>query len=226
MKFLLTLLSSFFILGGVGAQSAFQGFYGQLATGYENNSVANTSLTMNNNSNFPGGNNPSKGSMPLIFGAGYNFGINNQYLIGIGVDYSFFETNIGNSWINGPNSGEVNYKVSNRFNLFLAPGYAITRESLVYAKAGYSMQTIKAEYTNGADTANGSSMGSSNSNGYVLGLGYKQMVQKSFYLFTEANYYNYAKTTLNSTLRDTTVITNFSPTASAYNFLIGVGYKF
>jgi hypothetical protein len=53
------------------AQSAFEGFYGQISTGYENNSVSNTGLTMSNSSNFPGGNNSSKGSMPLVVGLGY-----------------------------------------------------------------------------------------------------------------------------------------------------------
>ena len=51
------------------AQSAFQGFYGQIATGYESNSVSNTGLTMTDPAipsetfNYPGGNNPTNGSM-------------------------------------------------------------------------------------------------------------------------------------------------------------------
>lgn len=230
MKFLLTLLSSFFILGGVGAQSAFQGFYGQLATGYENNSVANTSLTMNNNSNFPGGNNPSKGSMPLIFGAGYNFAINNKFLLGVGADYSFIETDVGTANINPsvqPRTGTT-YKVSNRVNLFISPGYILDKERLIYAKAGYSTQKIKASYWNGIDgECSGNSMGSGNAQGFLAGVGYKQIVTKGLYGFAEANYYNYGKTSMGtSTLCDTTLITNFSPSASAYNFLVGIGYKF
>lgn len=208
------------------AQSGFQGFYGQIATGYENNSVSNTSLTMNNSSNFPGGNNPTSSTAPIVIGLGYNHVIASAFLMGLGVDYSVLQTNVGNSWINGANSGEVNYKVSNRLNLFVTPGYIIDNSAIAYAKIGYSTQTIKAQYTNGADSANGSSMGSGNASGYVLGLGYKQMIYGGFYGFGEANYYGYSKITLNSQLADTTLITNFSPSTSAYNFLVGIGYKF
>lgn len=214
------------------AQSAFEGFYGQIATGYENNSVANTGLTMTDPATpsdglaFPGGNNPTSSTAPIVIGLGYNHTLSSSFLMGFGVDYSVLQTNVGNSWINGANSGEVNYKVSNRLNLFVTPTYIVDNSAIAYAKIGYSTQTVKAQYTNGAESANGSSMGSGNASGYVLGLGYKQMIYGGFYGFGEANYYSYSKVTLNSQLTDTTLITNFSPSTSAYNFLIGIGYKF
>jgi outer membrane immunogenic protein len=213
------------------AQSAFQGFYGQIATGYENNSVSNTSLTMNNRSNFPGGNNnPSNGSAPLILGAGYNYSISQNLLLGVGLDYSFLETTIGTANINGSYAGTgTTYKASNRLNIFLAPGYVIDKDKLAYAKVGYSTQKLKASYYDdaGPSACSGNSMGSGNAQGFLAGLGYKQIISGGFYGFTEANYYSYGRTSMGtSTLCDTTLITNFSPSTSAYNFLAGVGYKF
>ncbi|MEY4496413.1 MAG: hypothetical protein RL744_1477 [Pseudomonadota bacterium] len=212
------------------AQSGFQGFYGQIATGYENNSVSNTSLTMNNSSNFPGGNNPSKGSMPLVIGLGYNYAVTPEFILGLGVDYSLLQTTIGNANINPsvqPNTGTT-YKVSNRLNLFVTPGYAIDKDKLVYAKAGYSTQRLQTSYWDNIDgQCSGNSTGSGNVNGYVLGAGYKQMIAGGFYGFGEANYYKYGNASFgNSSLCDTTLITNFQPSTSAYNFLVGIGYKF
>ena len=81
------------------AQSAFQGFYGQLGTGYESNSLS----SLNSNATvtpvvpnafattFPTvttGNQTASG-MPLVAGVGYNYAISNSWLIGIGGDYSF-----------------------------------------------------------------------------------------------------------------------------------------
>ena len=217
------------------AQSAFQGFYGQIATGYENNSVSNTGLTMTDPArpsdtfSFPGGNNPSKGSAPVILGVGYNYSISQNILLGLGLDYSFLETTIGTANINGSNAGNgTTYKASNRLNIFLAPSYVLDKDQLVYAKIGYSTQKVKASYyVDGGGSCNGDSMGSGNAQGFLAGLGYKQIISGGFYGFTEANYYSYGKTSMGtSSLCDTTLITNFSPSTSAYNFLAGVGYKF
>jgi len=147
----------------------------------------------------------------------------------LGLDYSFLETTIGTANINGSYAGTgTTYKASNRLNIFLAPGYVLDKDKLVYAKVGYSTQKVKASYYDGVDgSCNGNSMGSGNAQGFLAGLGYKQIISGGFYGFTEANYYSYGKTSMGtSSLCDTTLITNFSPSTSAYNFLAGVGYKF
>jgi hypothetical protein len=75
------------------AQSSFEGFYGQIATGYESNTVSkitgsgvdspkdNGDATLN-------AANQQFGGAPLVFGLGYNFSVAHQWLIGIGADYS------------------------------------------------------------------------------------------------------------------------------------------
>lgn len=76
------------------AQSAFQGFYGQVATGYEANNASGlngTAVTapggVDNTGNLAASN-QSFGSAPLVLGFGYNFSLNPQWLLGVGVDYS------------------------------------------------------------------------------------------------------------------------------------------
>lgn len=225
----------------VSAQSAFEGFYGQISTGYENNTVNNTDIAVTRSrvsnalpaQNFTdsNGGNATAGGMPLIVGLGYTFSLTPTFTLGLGADYSTLSTTTNTIQYTpaGGRTNLANYKISNRYNIFLTPGYAIDKDKLAYFKAGYTNQKLE-----GFDGTSGLSEGSSNMSGYVLGLGYKQMITSGFYGFAEANYYNYSKVNLNSSgitqppaLRAGGTFTNAAnPGANAYNFLVGVGYKF
>lgn len=229
------------LLSAVGtsaiAQSAFEGFYGQIATGYENNSISSASITT---TDVPGGGNPttwnapnqSFGGAPLVIGLGYNFSVAPKWLLGLGVDYdalsqtsSTFSSNISGESVSGQSA-----KVSNRFNVFITPGYEIDKDKLVYLKAGYS--SVKAtsnsptSYTNANGTwpITGFSNPSSTVGGYIIGLGYKQIISGGFYGFAEGNYMSYSKPSLSTSNADTQYTLN--PSLSSYQLLVGVGYKF
>jgi outer membrane immunogenic protein len=236
------------------AQSAFQGFYGQVGTGYESNSASGLSspLTFNNvdgTQNLGSLNAPNQnfGGMPLVAGVGYNFSISPQWLIGVGADYSFLsqESSTYNFALNGGpgapnisiNGGKV--KVSNRFNIFLTPGYALAQDKLIYLKAGYS--SLKADVTApGTASADGfpsiplgqyglASNQSKTLSGYVLGLGYKQIITSGFYGFGEVNYMSYASQNFGKSYGLSglgTFNTSTSSSLSSYQLLLGVGYKF
>lgn len=207
---------------GAIAQSAFEGFYGQIGIGYENNSPSTSSY----NINIPGSSpapttvtDSSKGSFSGSIGLGYGLSVSNDVLLTLGVDYSPLTAKTGNT-----TDGTIsyNYKVSNRTNIFVAPGYVIDKDKLAYLKAGYSMQTMKVEgFTDG--------MGSNPSNtlnGYVLGLGYKQLLGKNIYIFGEGNYYNYGSKSYTNDFGGANGTDTFNAKASAYQLLLGVGYKF
>uniref|UniRef100_B1XRY8 Outer membrane protein beta-barrel domain-containing protein n=1 Tax=Polynucleobacter necessarius subsp. necessarius (strain STIR1) TaxID=452638 RepID=B1XRY8_POLNS len=149
-----------------------------------------------------------------------------EFLLGLGADYGF----IPSSGSNGTNSnGTLQTKVSNRYNVFLAPGYALDKDKLVYLKAGYSSQTIKVTDQSNAGS-NSSEIAGGIANGFVVGLGYKQMVTSGFYGFGEANYYSYSGLSSSAKIltdnAGTWNVTGYSPKSSAYQFLVGVGYKF
>ncbi|MBT8572700.1 outer membrane beta-barrel protein [Polynucleobacter paneuropaeus] len=225
------------------AQSAFEGFYGQISTGYEKNSYSsiNPTWSVSNGINGITGSgsapNQSSSGAPLILGVGYNYAVSNEYLVGIGFDYSALSQNTSNFSQSSINSGgatatiaNMSYKVSNRMNLFLTPSYAINSNSLVYFKAGYSLQQL--QYSQGADADLGLTSGfnsSKNVNGYILGLGYKQFITNGLYGFVEGNYMSYSSSSISGTgmvggVVPITFIT--SPSLNAYNLLVGVGYKF
>ena len=224
------------------AQSAFEGFYGQIATGYEKNSYGSINPSWSASSGFTGtGSAPNQSSSgaPLILGLGYNYAVSSEYLVGVGFDYSALSQNTSNFSQTSTNSRGVtepitnmSYKVSNRMNLFVTPSYVINSDSLVYLKAGYSMQQL--QYSQGADTATVLTSGfnsTKNVNGYILGLGYKQLITNGLYGFVEGNYMSYSSSSISGTgmagAGGTTLVTFItSPSLNAYNLLVGVGYKF
>ena len=175
--------------------------------------------------------------MPLVFGVGYNFKINNSWLIGLGVDYSALSQvdtspySASNS--NGGRTPNIQLTVQDRYNIFLSPAFVIDKDKLAYFKMGYSAQTVKSltpahttptGYVSAVNTSN-------NVNGYILGLGYKQMISGGFYGFAEVNYMKYTKgdtnvgySSIDSNRTSFTTASDFG--ASTYTLLVGVGYRF
>ena len=268
LVFFITILLMSFGISNAQAQSAFAGFYGQLSTGYESNQLGSLSCSAtevpNNNSDIIR-TAPSQtfGGAPLVFGAGYYWQASEKWLIGLGADYSALSQTSSSfpvSMTNAPGNTTVvagstvtangaSAQLSNRFNLFLTPGYAIDKDKLVYVKAGYSQVTTQFNRNNSVTrvSSNGTSVTtpatggnpSSNQGGYVVGLGYKQMIASGLYGFVEGNYMSYSSpsdsfttsvTALNTVHGITstgtrTVTTNFS-SLNSYQLLIGVGYAF
>ena len=222
-----------FWLAAASAQSAFEGFYGQVATGYESSNIGSGTVNVQGNGLSGSGNqNSTSGSTaPLIAGVGYTAMLNNSFSLGLGADYSFFNVNTGSvtttpndKYGSFGNSYSYYYQVSNRANFYLTPGYAIDKDKLVYLKAGYSMENIQGKAAVGSATTSTSTVG-----GYILGLGYKQMITSGFYGFAEANYMSYNKPsyTLPYGSNSPGYTATFNPgTPTAYNILAGVGYKF
>jgi len=213
------------------AQSAFEGFYGQIATGYESNSVSNSTSTVTTTSNtfdnvaFNGG---SASTMPIVVGLGYNYQATKEFLIGLGVDYSVLTTSKINGSYNATSDSQTAHKVSDRYSIYITPGYVIDKDKLAYLKAGYSSQKLSWYDNYSQSDTNGQQIGSGNASGYVVGLGYKQMITSGLYGFGEANYYSYSNPSWSyNTLSDGTKLSNVTgATSSAYQFLVGVGYKF
>jgi len=233
--------------GSAMAQSAFQGFYGQIGTGYESNSLGSGSGNLSVGSESFGGLNTSSqqfGNTPLIFGLGYNFSITPKWLLGIGADYSALSSQNSSlsSSINISDAsvslGGASIQLSNRYNIFITPGYILDKDKLVYLKAGYSAVGAKLNGPSSVTVISGTTesvtvpanFGSSTStmSGYIVGLGYKQMITKGFYGFAEANYMSYGRASFSvmGSSQGEPVAISSNPSLSTYQALVGVGYKF
>ena len=253
--------------GSAMAQSAFAGFYGQLSTGYESNQLGGNSSSSTvtpyakSDTASTGPSQTLFGGAPLVLGAGYYWQATDKWLIGLGADYSALSqtsSNIPLTISNAPGSTSIAagdkithngryMQLSNRFNLFITPGYAIDKDKLVYVKAGYSQVT--AQYSNansltvtdkGVTTTTGipSRSQSSNQGGYLLGIGYKQVIANGLYGFVEGNYMGYSAPSYTLTHRNATDASRGATTAStrtvttsfaslnSFQALIGLGYAF
>ena len=167
--------------------------------------------------------------------AGYNFGVNQDYVLGIGASYYIGASGSGNGSFSLSAPGapsnpppytvpalntttSVTYQLKNLWSVTLQPGYVIDKDRLVYAKVGYTGVTIG---LNGPIA----SYQTSTLSGYSLGLGYKQMITDSIYLLGEANYGGFSN---KSATLSTSIGTNVGTTlgGSGFDFLVGVGYRF
>ena len=226
------------------AQSAFEGFYGQIASGYEKNNFSNinpnwANLTQGGILYSISSSAPSQGTSgaPIPIGIGYLKSITNSFLLGVGIDYSPTSQQTGNFSHNSIRSdgitfpfNNMSYKVSNKLNVYFLPSYAFDKEKLGYLKLGYSTQQLQYQQNSDVESSGLESGFTSkkNMNGYVLGLGYKQIIQGGFYGFAEGNFYSYSKATLTGygTAQGSTIGMSSSPSINSYQFLVGVGYRF
>jgi len=231
------------LAGTASAQSAFEGFYGQLSTGYQSDQASSTGQTIVTNGtttyNFNQSNQNFSG-MPLILGLGYNWALDQSWMLGAGIDYDFLSSKSGTysgttTYSGGTttfNGGQL--KTSNRTNIYLTPGYALAKDKLVYLKAGYSTANLQQTFASSCtSTGTGNCSGSlsiptqtNTVQGYILGLGYKQMVTSGLYGFAEVNYMSYGKSSfsVNDTVDNLRASSN--PSLATYQALVGVGYKF
>lgn len=190
------------------AQSAFEGAYGQLGVGYESSkqNFKQTATTFTNE---------TTNSFASTVGLGYYFGVSSSFLLGLGAEYSFLPSSkSGIIAINGSPANSDNSTVTktSSYAVFVSPALAIDKDKLAYAKIGYSGSTFKIQGDGNPNTTN--------YNGYLFGLGYKQIINGGLYGFAEGNY---AMSNKKSPFANSPATT----TAPALmNFMVGIGYKF
>lgn len=154
-------------------------------------------------------------------GLGYTFGIDDKYTLGIAASYSLGASSAANGsfWVSGaPSTAKwFKYQIKDVWSVTLNPGYAIDKDKLAYAKVGMTGNTMG---ING-QTANYQTV---NFTGYVLGLGYKQLVTKSIYVLGEVNYAGISSKT--ATIQTSSGPLSGNVGGSGVDVLVGVGYKF
>jgi outer membrane immunogenic protein len=225
-KKLLIAAAAVAISSGAMAQSAFEGFYGQLGVGYENNSFANKTVSASDSSNALSAPSQSAGGFSGAIGLGYNYAVAPNLVLGLGVDYNPLSVKSGQNAIgNGMAGGNTTTQASNRYNIFVTPGYQFGADKLGYIKLGYSAEQLKAQNSGAVSGNTLSGSGTANASGYIVGLGYKQLIDKNIYVFGEANYMTYSNTKVGTgSLAGASVGINTTP--STYQALVGIGYKF
>jgi opacity protein-like surface antigen len=189
--------------------SSWQGFYGQVGTGFQQYNAPSTS-GVNSGVNFFTIDSANSQSMALNLSAGFNYAFGSSFVLGLGAEYSPLTTSFTPYSYAYPAlnvTGTSQWRIQNTYNVFLSPGWAIDDTKLVYAKVGITgtqKQTTVQTY---------------DFTGYSLGLGYKQFIYKQLYAFGEVNYADYGTSSNSRTSSGTQSL-------NGLNVLIGVGYKF
>jgi hypothetical protein len=175
---------------------------------------------------------------------GYNFAVDSDKLIGIGLTYYTGATGSASAMLNplvttyGLGTApqvSLNYQIKNLWAITIQPGWALDKERLVYAKVGYTGTTLGASGSSNASTLGYGGAGSSipyqtvTLSGYALGLGYKQTFTSSLYWLVEANYGSFSTKTATVNISNNTVGAGTGTGTfggSGVDFLIGIGYRF
>ena len=214
--------------------SNFAGFYGQVGVGYEYNTVGSTGPN-----NWQGSDGPVEfftktgGAAGKSFGnsigIGYGIAVTDRILLQIGAEYQPLGGDTRPFGFQFEDESPVlgsYYRIQNRFGIFLSPGYAIDNNKMAYLKLGYTAQTVNARMVPLGDeisvTGDSKTVG-----GFMVGLGYRQLLTPNIYLFAEANYSDYAKAGINLRFNPDPAFTNTSsPKSSNFNALVGIGARF
>lgn len=227
LKLLVASLLSTAAIGAMAQSSPFEGAYGQVGIGYES---ASPSLSF---TNIAVGSGSQSGSVPISSTAakrssfagtittGYNFGITDKFLLGVGAEFSPIEGRAGSYTVStAAGSASSTWKKQNSFNLFISPATPVGQGGLLYSKFGYTGASAQA-------TATGNNQ-NYQLHGFSAGLGYKQVISGGLYGFGEINYAKYSNqsNTYSASSGGATASTTSTIGLSAGNALLGVGYNF
>ena len=217
--FLLLPILTIGIFGKAHAQSRsnFEGFFADFGAGYRNsNSSTNSELTLNG-AVIPSSISSSGLSRSVaVLTTGYNFNISQNYFLGIGANISPANGLAQQLQIHALNQTVTVSGIKPLYNygFFLSPSFQ-AGDGLFYLKAGKQTQVVNSNT-------------GTNFNGYLLGIGYKQFIYDSIYLFGEANYSLYESQTTSRTIvaSGRTINASVTTTPQATRLLLGLGYGF
>lgn len=222
---------------GAMADGAFDGVNAQLGLGFASLG-ANTSTSY---SDTDGGNYSSSSSENVAqngllgnVALGYSYGLNKQFNLAANIFYNFGSSAAGNA---NSSASNTNYTENSNFNptlkniwgISVEPGYYFADKSLGFVKLGWAMASAKASWNyseNDAGTVNNSSgnVGFGTSNGFLYGLGFKQLLTENIYLGVEAYQVDFSSKTSSITGTSGTTSINAKPKFTYGG--INIGYKF
>jgi hypothetical protein len=148
---------------------------------------------------------------------GYNWNVGSDYLVGIGMAYSPLgnKTPILNVKVSGTPKSISGTKQLYNTGFFVMPGIKMSADDLLYARLGFQILVPD-------------STGVENYNGYLVGVGYKKIINNKLYAFGELAYASYDSQTLSGVVTVGANSLRYSVTSSpaATRAVLGLGYQF
>jgi len=182
------------------------------STGYESWSVEPSNLSA---SSLVTWDTLKPSAVPLNIGFDYTWALGEKNTLGIGVETNLLKssTTTGNTYLNGAYSESVSVQMDSYYDISAAPGFLISKDTLLYGKLGY----FSVRANDGSE--------SYTQTGYSYGIGAKTLfntpsVGNNFYVFGEL------KSRAGNTIKQTTGSYTFDMKAGGISFLVGVGMNF
>jgi hypothetical protein len=193
MKKIITLISAIFATNVYADVKNFEGFTIELGAGYQKtdfdgtngveiDGVAQSHLSTNSQ---------NESDDFYTIGATYSRALSDDYLMGVGFEYSMTDIDAGNPTLSNSTTGisteTTDFELKDMFAVYVKPQFVISDKQLAYAKLGYVHSELDysdydSEYISTRDT---------DLDGYILGVGYRHDFEKKLYGFVEANYINF-----------------------------------
>lgn len=165
----------------------------------------------------------------------YGFAIGNNGIIQIGASYTPGKAKAGsgtytdNATATGgqanAGTGNLSLEVKDPYTIYIAPTYAVSKDSAIYAKVGYAKADINSSATGGASL----SKKPGDLEGISYGIGSKTMLTPNLYLGVEANITDYDSVTATTQLNagaGATSSKNITADVKTVQGIITLGYKF
>jgi outer membrane immunogenic protein len=207
---------------------SFEGFNAQVGIGYQSTSGKIDSITNGSNVNGASITQGNGSSVAGVIGLGYTKALSDSFTLGLEAEYNAAPASAGNGTMVdktgapvSPTAGTNKFTLNNQASISLVPGFAVSKDALIYAKVGYAMATLKTDAN-----SNGTTFSNVNVNGILVGLGAKYNFSKNVYGFAEANAIQYGNASTNGTVTNPTQAISGTAKTNAYNGLVGVGYRF
>ncbi len=179
------------------AAASFEGFTLQASVGYQPHVANVTNVGIRNTNRQLSGRTIYNQSVPFILSAGYTWSIGESATIGTQIEFNPINQQVG---------------------ITILPGYAFTTELQGYLKLGGVVSRVSIDQgPNRDDTA-------ASINGAMVGLGIKQMWTQNLYGFAEMNYLRFGSFGFTSWRGNVPI--HGTSNISAYNAMVGVGYRF
>ena len=148
--------------------------------------------------------------------AGWNIGLGDTFLIGVGATYNAGSATISNA-DDAANAADVRVKLSDQVTLFVQPQISFAENSEAYAKFGYSQVLLNCAGNVNAETCK-------NLDGKTIALGTKTKFGNGIFFQTEAGASAYQGITLYNIGGSSTAVLSARPTV-AYG-AVAIGYQF
>jgi len=150
-------------------------------------------------------------------GIDYGFKLNEKFVALIGAEIDVNDTTFYKSTdVDNGVVSTAKFKQKNSYGIYVAPGYMINEDTLLYTKLSYNRAKLSAKFTEGNDSGSLSD----NFDGFGFGVGARVFVAKNIYLNAEWQKITYGS----EKFSDSDGTTKFKPESTVGT--IGIGYNF